>query len=180
MNSYSPMREGMDSKREKVLREVLQAQGVFMGLFLAYTRDPWAADDLYQDLVVRACEKYEQADLSRPLRPWLLQIARNLARDHLRKLSRSPVLSDAIESLVCDTIWEKPDLDDEERRRILWQCVQSLGIASRKLVDLKYFRRLPVRSVAEELGRKVDSVYVALSRVRRRLQECVQVRLAKA
>lgn len=168
----------METGRERVLREVVQAQDVLTGLFLAYTRDLWAAEDLYQDMVVLACEKYEQADLSRPLRPWLLQIARNLARDRLRRESRLSALSPAAERLLEDPAWEQQELGSEERRSALRRCLERLGRSARRLVEAKYVERLSGAELAGRLGLKVESVYTALARVRRKLTECVETHLA--
>jgi len=168
----------METGRERVLREVVQAQDVLVGLFLAFTRDPWAAEDLYQDMVVLACEKYEQADLSRPLRPWLLQIARNLARDRLRRQSREAPLWGSAAGLFEDPAWERPELGSDDRRGALRRCLERLGAGVRRLVEAKYVERLSGAELARRLGLKVDSVYTALARARRRLSECVESAMA--
>jgi len=167
----------MESNRDKVLREVVRDQGVFMGLFLAYTRDPWVAEDLFQDLVVLSCEKYEQADLSRPLRPWLLQIARNLARDHLRKASKQPANIEALVELAEDPVWETTATSTDERRKALYECLDLLQGPSRQMVEMKYVQKLSISSIAASLKRKADAVYKALARVRCKLEECVEAKL---
>ena len=45
---------------------------------------PQEADDLVQDTLLRLAER-PPADLERPLEPWLITVASNLARDRLRK-----------------------------------------------------------------------------------------------
>jgi len=60
------------------------------------------ADDIVQDTFVRALER-PPTDMEAPLRPWLVKVAMNLSRDHLRRRRRreyvgpwlpSPVLTD--------------------------------------------------------------------------------------
>jgi RNA polymerase sigma-70 factor (ECF subfamily) len=53
------------------------------------TGQPADADDLVQETFTRALER-PPADLSRDLRPWLVRVAMNLARDNYRRRRRQP------------------------------------------------------------------------------------------
>ena len=57
------------------------------GLCYRMTGVAQEADELVQDTFVRAIER-PPADTGRPWRPWLVRVATNLARDHLRRRSR--------------------------------------------------------------------------------------------
>lgn len=70
----------------------------FSGVFEAHRRYLWAlcyrmlghpadADDLVQETFVRAMERPPR-DTALPWRPWLVRVAMNLARDHLRRRRR--------------------------------------------------------------------------------------------
>lgn len=171
----------MELIREKVLKEVIQSRDVFIGLFLAYTRDIWTAEDLYQDLAIRACQRYDQLDPSRPIRPWLIQMAKNLARDRLRaEASQRRYVSFIADEIAEDPAWEKAGLGSSEQARALDSCLQELGKTARELVQAKYVERLSGIKLARRLGIKVDSVYTALARIRRRLIECIKMRLRAA
>jgi len=51
----------------------------------ALLRDPDAAVDATHDAFARAYERWETYDAGRPLRPWLMTIVANVARDSLRR-----------------------------------------------------------------------------------------------
>jgi RNA polymerase sigma factor (sigma-70 family) len=51
----------------------------------ALLRDPDAAVDATHDAFARAFERWETYDARRPLRPWLMTIVANVARDALRR-----------------------------------------------------------------------------------------------
>jgi RNA polymerase sigma-70 factor (ECF subfamily) len=50
--------------------------------------DSAEAEDIAQETFLRAFRSFHRFDMSRPLRPWLLRIARNLARNRWRGWSR--------------------------------------------------------------------------------------------
>jgi len=108
---------------------------------------------------------------------WARTIARYQARARLKKdRSRPRPLSEELtESLLA----ELADTPEEENRR--WtafvKCCQGLGADAREMLRGVYVDRQKVRAVAEKLGRTVNGTYMALSRIRRRLMECVEERL---
>jgi RNA polymerase sigma-70 factor (ECF subfamily) len=72
------------------------------GMCYRMTGSATDADDIVQDTFVKALER-PPADMAAPLRPWLVKVAMNLSRDHLRRRRRreyfgpwlpSPVLTD--------------------------------------------------------------------------------------
>lgn len=50
--------------------------------------DAYEAEDVVQDAMIRAYRSLDRFDVSRPLRPWLLQITRNLAYNRQRSARR--------------------------------------------------------------------------------------------
>ena len=75
---------------------------VLWGMCYRMTGSAADADDIVQDTFVRALER-PPTDMTAPLRPWLVKVAMNLSRDHLRRRRRreyvgpwlpSPVLTD--------------------------------------------------------------------------------------
>ena len=75
---------------------------VLWGMCYRMTGSAADADDIVQDTFVKALER-PPADTEAPLRPWLVKVAMNLSRDHLRRRRRreyfgpwlpSPVFTD--------------------------------------------------------------------------------------
>ena len=57
------------------------------GLCYRMTGDAYDAEDIVQETFVRAVET-SSLDMDQPLRPWLVRVAMNLCRDHLRQRRR--------------------------------------------------------------------------------------------
>lgn len=72
------------------------------GLLYRMTGCAADADDLVQETFVRLLEKGPEAD-GRPLRPWLVRVAMNLAHDLLRRRRRSPYVGPWLPSPVAAT-----------------------------------------------------------------------------
>src|SRR5687767_1602447 len=54
---------------------------------LRLTANPASADDLFQETWLKVITRIHRYDERRPFEPWLFSVARNLAIDHLRKVS---------------------------------------------------------------------------------------------
>ena len=83
---------------------------VLWGMCYRMTGSATDADDIVQDTFVKALER-PPADMEAPIRPWLVKVAMNLSRDHLRRRRRreyvgpwlpAPVLTDSDDHLQLD------------------------------------------------------------------------------
>jgi RNA polymerase sigma-70 factor (ECF subfamily) len=76
--------------------------------------------------------------------------------------------------------WDNHD-DDVRSARVdaLHECLDELTPNSRKIVEMRYADGVIGKSLAEALGKPVNTVYVALSRIHRRLADCVRRRIAR-
>ncbi len=61
----------------------------------------------------------------------------------------------------------------EERARLLARCIEKLPDRHRILLHFRYGEGKAIEAIGQELGRSVDAVYRALSRIRQTLQDCV-------
>jgi RNA polymerase sigma-70 factor (ECF subfamily) len=77
---------------------------------------PEEAADVVQEALIRAYRSLHRFDADRPLRPWLLRITANLARNHQRSLSR--YLAALMRSAQRDPqLHALPDVEGETTRR---------------------------------------------------------------
>src|SRR5919202_6884059 len=67
---------------------VLEHQQPIFRLAYLMLGDAADAEDVTQEVFIRAFRALDRFDASRPLRPWLLQIAANLARNRRRSAGR--------------------------------------------------------------------------------------------
>jgi DNA-directed RNA polymerase specialized sigma24 family protein len=67
----------------------------------------------------------------------------------------------------------------DHRWKVLLHCSEKLGGEARDLLHRCYVNGQRVNEIATQLGRTLAGTYAALSRIRRRLADCVQEQLRK-
>ncbi len=132
------------------------------------------AEDVAQEAFVRAFQALERFDLSRPMLPWLLRIAANLAHNRRRSIGR---FFGALQRLVR----EEPRLvsgvtNGHEQRwqsRALWGAVQRLGQTDQQIVYLRYFLEMSVDETAQAMDVAPGTVKSRLHRALGRLRAVI-------
>lgn len=134
------------------------------------------AEDVAQETLVRAYLSLDRFDSTRPLRPWLMQIAANLARNRRRSLGRYWgaiqrffQASNAHSPLpTADTtgaaVQHRLEADQ------LWRAVRQLPAGAQDTVYLRYFLGLSEAETAEALQIAPGTVKSRLHRALQRLQ----------
>ena len=56
-----------------------------MTICVAILHDRQAAEELAQDVLVRAYQRLDTFDVTQPMKPWLVKIAYRLAQEHWRR-----------------------------------------------------------------------------------------------
>ena len=139
----------------------------------ALTGDAWAADDLVQDTLERACGKWRLWVAGSNLRAWLFTLMHNLFANQLRhagRLSRAGAqvnLDDVSEELVAPADAHDTALD-------LQRCLLRLPDDQREVLLLVTLEDLSYAAVAKVLQVPVGTVMSRLSRARSRLRELME------
>jgi RNA polymerase sigma-70 factor (ECF subfamily) len=136
--------------------------------------DPDDAKDVAQDSFLRAWRSLRSFDTTRPLRPWLLSITANLARNRRRSAGRyfAALMRAFREEPVSERIEEKSTRSFQARE--LWEAVQKLNVLDRQIVYLRYFLDLPVAETAEVLNIPAGTVKSRLSRALEKLRTIIR------
>ncbi len=184
-NSESVMvRQALAGSKEAFALMVCLHQAPVRCWLARYVRDATAADDLAQEVFVRAYRGLGEFREESSLRGWLLGIARNLAVHYLRtEMRRRQRESHPLVAAAAAWRWERlnrqPPEDDDPNGLLtaLRGCLKRLSPAGRQLVDEHYFERESVKSIAARLGRKAATVRMTLFRIRTALGECIRKNL---
>jgi RNA polymerase sigma-70 factor (ECF subfamily) len=133
--------------------------------------DPDEAEDVAQEAFVRAFQALKRFDLSRPMLPWLLRIAANLAHNRRRSIGR---FFGAIQRLVRDeprlVSGETNGHEQRWQAQALWEAVQRLGHDDQQIIYLRYFLEMPVEETAQAMGVAPGTVKSRLHRAIGRLR----------
>ena len=131
----------------------------------ALTGNAWAADDLVQDTLERACSKWRLWIVGTDLRAWLFTIMHNVFASQVRRAPSRPSVD------VDDVVHELRSVDSYRDQAIdLQRCLLLLPEDQRAVLLLVALEDLSYAQVAKVLGVPVGTVMSRLSRARNRLQ----------
>ena len=135
------------------------------------------AEDLTEQAFLQAYRHFDRARREsdgRPLRPWLIRIAHNLASNYYRDRSRRPqtALEDAGELSAAHTTEDLVEGRDELAR--ILECVQELPDDRREALIMRFALGMDTREIARALGRTDGATKVLLHRAIKQLEELVQ------
>lgn len=171
-----------DKRHEEFLNQFLASQRVLRAYVQAATRDVHETDDLLQQVGHELWERFDEYDPSRPFGAWAMGYARIQVLRWRQQRARSskvkPLSQAAIEAVAAAAEGFAAEPDD--RPALLAACLQRLEAKVRKLLELRYMTGLPIKEIADQLGRQVAAVEMALVRARRALRECVERKLKSA
>ncbi|MFD3165147.1 RNA polymerase sigma factor [Herpetosiphon sp. NSE202] len=153
--------------------QILAHQTAIFRLAYLMVGDAMIAEDLAQETVMRALRMQHQFDSERPLKPWLLQITANLARNYRRSLRRylralqrfalqQPEHSEFHET--SGPAWEATQL---------WHAIGRLAQREQEVLYLRYFLELSEQETAQALGIAQGTVKSRLHRALVRLRGVV-------
>lgn len=149
-------------------------------LVLRMVRDHGIAEDVTQEVFVKAWRALGRYDPRRRFASWLFKIASNAAIDQLRrkKLPTTPIeSSDPDRSSILDRIEdersESPDtlVKRREISTALEAAIAALRPEYRLVILLRFREELPYRDIAEVTGMPLGTVKTNLRRARREIED---------
>ncbi len=161
--------------------EFVSQRHELFGFIYALVRDVHDAQDLVQEVWLRFAAAMESGVRIEKPAAWCRGTAKKLILHHWRDKANDKVLVDSELLELVELAFSEQEQEQEIwhlRRQALAHCVQALPEKSRRLLALRYECGDPVAKIAEALHQSLGSVMMALSRLRRVLQKCVQDKLA--
>jgi len=132
------------------------------------TGDAWAADDLVQDTLERACSKWRLWLVGSNLRAWLFSVMHNLFINQLRQSSaRTSMTLVDIDDVAHDL---QAHGTDPSAGMDLQRCLMRLPPEQREVLLLVSMESMSYAEVAKVTGVPLGTVMSRLSRARARLQ----------
>ncbi|MEJ7657892.1 MAG: sigma-70 family RNA polymerase sigma factor [Thermoleophilaceae bacterium] len=174
---------------EKVA-DTAELDAEFTALYRAHLRDVYSyayyrignhhdAEDLTEQTFLQAWRHFERARSEangRPLRPWLIRIAHNLAANYSRDRARRPQtgLEDAA---VVSTPHETEQLvEGREELRDVLEGVAALPDDRREALIMRFALGMDNREIARALGRSEGATKVLLHRAIKQLEGALAAR----
>jgi RNA polymerase sigma-70 factor (ECF subfamily) len=169
---------------EEAFRDlVLRFERPVYALILRMVHDAETAEDLAQEVFVKAYRHLASYDPRRKFASWLFKVAHNSTIDHLRhsQLDTVPLGAEqedggGLLAVLADTSAESPAAAAERRdmARALERAIARLRPEYREAVVLRYVEGLAYQEICEVLGLPVGTVKTNLHRARKELAEAMR------
>lgn len=92
-----------------------------------------------------------------PFAAWLLRIASNLIADRAKRVAKEAALNESEASKGAGTS-QQTDLEDSERRAVLFRLVNELAEDQRRVIAMRFAEEKSIKEIALELGRSEGAV----------------------
>ncbi len=166
-----------------------ELDGAFSDLYREHLRDVYSycyyrignhhdAEDLTEQTFLQAYRHFERARREsdgRPLRPWLIRIAHNLAANYHRDRSRRPTAAlDNVEPVEHPHDTERV-VEGRERMREVMSGLDRLSDDRREALIMRFSLGMSNREIARALGRSDGATKVLIHRAIKQLEEELQM-----
>jgi RNA polymerase sigma-70 factor (ECF subfamily) len=153
---------------------ITRHQPAIFGFLRARLSQASDAEDLTQEVFLRFYLARARFDASQLIRPWLLGIARNLLKEHVRKSRRQ---RESAWTRLCleldDMLHVERQGPDDDRIEQLPQCLDSLGQSAQQAIRWHYTDNVRLAEIGERLHRSEGAVKLLVFRARQALKRCL-------
>ena len=165
----------------------------FSALYRAHLRDVYSyayyrignhhdAEDLTEQTFLQAYRHFERAQREsngRPLRPWLIRIAHNLAANYYRDRSRRPVtqLDDA--AIISAPQGTEEMVEGREEVMEVLKGVSELPDDRREALIMRFALDMDNREIARALGRSEGATKVLIHRAIKQLEQGLEEQVTR-
>ena len=154
-------------------------QNTVYGFLRARLIEPADAEDLCQEVFVRCYLGREKLSRAAAVGPWLIGIARNLLREHVRRVQRRREVAWTELCLEIDSLASHHEQHHDEVLAHLPGCLDSLGQSAREAIDLRYKNELRMAEIGLRLKRSEGAVKLLVHRARAALRNCLDRKMTR-
>lgn len=173
------MAEYSDDRYELFLQRFTECEGRLRA-FLWSMLPTWdGVDDVLQNASLVLWRKFDQYDPDTPFVKWATVVCRFEALKYRRTKARDRHVfgDDLLDVLAHESAIEEEEVFRREKIA-LRSCLEGVSEAQRQLLMSAYAKGAKIKDVAEEAGKSPTSVYKMLNRLRGKLHECIEGKLA--
>jgi RNA polymerase sigma-70 factor (ECF subfamily) len=152
-------------------------QNTVYGFLRARLIEPADAEDLCQEVFLRCYLGREKLSRAAAVGPWLIGIARNLLREHVRRVQRRKEVAWTELCLELDALAGEHKQHHDQALAHLPACLDSLGQSAREAIDLRYRGQHRMAQIGLVLKRSEGAVKLLVHRARAALRNCLDRKL---
>lgn len=151
----------------KLFEEMMTYQEAVFRICLGFSRNPLDAEDLSQEVYLKAYKSLGKIHSPFAVKEWLFRIARNTCLDHVKKRRIIRLFErTASPDHVVDTMTPETSAVTAERLKSLKGAVSRLPKKQREVFVLREYGQLSYEELARTVGAKAGTVMSRLNRAR--------------
>ena len=163
--------------REAFARLITRHQQLIYGYLQARLLEPADAEDLCQEVFLRCYRGREKLGRALAVESWLIGIAKNVLREHVRLRSRRREVAWTELCLELDALIANHPTIEHDALVHLSACLAGLGPSAREAIDLRYQAKRSMEEISRQLGRSEGAVRLLVHRARQALRHCLEQKL---
>jgi RNA polymerase sigma-70 factor (ECF subfamily) len=162
----SKMSDQHKESHSEVFKELMNYSDLVFRICLGFSRNPWEAEELMQEVYLRAFKKFDSTINGRFSREWLFRIAKNTCINHMKKkrLSRIFMMRSNVNPVEQNTPEQQVIL--KEQHLMLKRAIGKLPRKLHEVFVLKEYAHLSCLEIALTLDIKQGTVLSRLNRAR--------------
>jgi len=170
---------GPVSSAAEITKSLFQHRTGIFGYLMAHTGNYYDAEDLFQDVCAHVFERVAEYQPGTNFKAWVMAITRYKVLSYYKGNSDKRKLLRLTPEIAESMAEGKVGSEDEKAEVVaLRNCLKDLTGKKRDLILGRFGKGLSCQEVARSVGWEPDSVYVALSRLKDALEECVRGQLS--
>ncbi|RPI19361.1 MAG: RNA polymerase sigma factor [Ignavibacteriae bacterium] len=118
------------------------------------------ADDITQEVFIKVYSALKEFREESNVFTWLYRIATNYSINHIKRVKVKNTVSFEIVTEQVEYIEKKTDerMDDEQRRKILIEAIETLPAQQRAVFNLRYYEELSYDEISKIMEKSVGGV----------------------
>jgi len=170
----------LDGDQEALAETILRHHAAVFAYLRARLLVAADAEDLTQEVFLRCLNGRATFRCSVRMRPWLIGVARNVLREHVRRQSRSRQVAWTEICLELDQLDGREAQVDADAVEHLGGCLEALGPSAREALELRYRGQMQLAEIGQKMHRSEGAVKLLMYRARQALRCCLDRKLGAA
>jgi len=160
--------------RKDIFEDLMTHQEQVFGICLGFTRNRQDAEELVQEVYLKAYAHKDSIKAALSAKGWLLRIARNTCLDHQKKRGHVRTLSLEEAGEPADDCDIEKRQDRNERLEIVKEAVERLPRKLKEVFVLREYGELTYEEMSASLGTNLGTIMSRLNRARHAVMRLVR------
>ena len=168
------MKNAKESESKQLFEDLMAYQHQVFCICLGFSRNWWDAEELTQDVYLKALKNITKLKDFRTARVWLLRICRNTCLDYVKKMRIKLMLGLKAEDLSAELQTPETHVVFSQQIKQVKNSIQRLPNKLREVFVLKEYGELSYKEIAGTLNIKEGTVMSRLNRARQAIKDSIR------